>query len=401
MNQHQPMRPKTPDSRDVLFAASLLIVAMLSGLYIDGSRPDTIEPSMWWHWLLLALPPALVAFRRVRPVEAVVAATVTQAAIWVSGLPDVLLPVIVILYTAAADGGKLGFRTAVGATAALSTVTAIGVALAEDVTAYQVPLVALTGGTAIVLGVSSARQREEAAGLAAVSARTELLAERRQAEAINDERAHIGRELHDSVGHALSIIAVRAEAADRVAASKPDEARIAVGEIAGAARRALADTRRVLAGLREASTAELAPPPDLDATRNLITRLVANGVDIEMDEQGCDVHSPSPAVAGGTYRIVQESITNAVNHGGPNTRIRLSLQCSAARIDISVTNTTGSAGSEPVEGRPGRSEGSGLAGMRERASILGGTFEAGPRPDGTFTVTASLPNQRPDGGARR
>lgn len=391
MSNHNPSGPKTPDTRDLLFAASLLVVTVLSGLYVDAARPDTIEPSTWWHWILLCLPAALVAFRRIEPIAVVIAATAAQAAIWVSGLPDVLLPAIVILYTAAADGRRTAFLVAVAATAVLSAVTAVGVVIAGDVSAYQFPLVALTGGTAIVLGVSSARQREDAARLAASSARTELLAEQRRAEAVNNERAHIGRELHDSVGHALSVIAVRAEAADRVAATKPDEARIAVGEIAGAARRALADTRRVLAGLREASTAELAPPPDLEATRHLIARLVANGVDIELVDRGCETHRPSPAVAGGAYRIVQESITNAINHGGSETSIAVTLDCASTRLNVTVSNT----GSDTKRNDGEIGNGSGVAGMRERASILGGTFDAVPQPDGGFVVTASFPNQQP------
>ena len=97
-----------PSAGDVALAGSLLGVAVLSGFFVDANRPDTIEPSTWWHWLLIATPPLLVAFRRLNPVAVVVIATVAQSAIWVTNLPEVLLPAVVLLYTAASDGGPAG-----------------------------------------------------------------------------------------------------------------------------------------------------------------------------------------------------------------------------------------------------------------------------------------------------
>lgn len=375
-----------PGVRDVVFAAVLLIVALLSGIYVDAGRPDTVRPSTWWQWALICLPPLLVAFRSINPAAVVVLATAAQTAVWVSGLPEVLLPVVVILYTAASESGTRGLRIAVAASTVLAAVTAVGVAVADDVTVYQVPLIVLTCGTAIVLGTSAAKQRTQAGVMAAAAAQADLLAVRRQDEAIADERAHIARELHDSVGHALSVIAVRAEAADRVADTKPAESRSAVSDIAVSARQALTDTRRVLAGLRTSSVAELTPPPDLDETRRMIDGLAASGVDVVVSSQGCADYPPSPAVAGGTHRVVQESITNAIKHGGPATRICVELRCTATALDASISNTTAGPATIDTAG------GSGLAGMRERVAVLGGHFEAGPQPDNTFRVHVSLPN---------
>ena len=389
-----------PARGDVALAGSLLVVALLSGLYVDAARPDTIEPSTWWHWLLLCAPAVLVAFRHADPVAVTGLATVAQAAVWVSNLPAVLLPMIVILYTAASEGGSRGRRTAIASSVVLAAITAVGVGIADDVTVYQFPLIALTCGTAIVLGINAADQRAQAGALAARITETELRAEHERRTAIAEERAHIGRELHDIIGHSLSVIAVRAEAADRVADRRPDAARAAVADIATAARSALNETRRILAGLRRSSAAELAPPPDLNAIGQLVDDLVATGVDVTLERRGCDEHPPSPVVAGGAYRIVQESLTNAIKHGGPGVGIEAALTCTSASLDLVIANTVPVATSAPTSDRggigPGGPGGSGLAGMAERAHVLGGTFRAGPGSDGRFVVEASLPAGTPD-----
>lgn len=378
-----------PARGDLALAASLLVVALLSGLFIDAARPDTIEPTAWWHWILICVPAVLVAFRRLDPIVVTGLATVAQAAIWMSNLPEVLLPMIVILYTAASEGGVRGRLVAVASSVILTVVTALGVAIADDVTAYQLPLVVLTCGTAIVLGTNAARQRAEAGELAAAVAESELRARHERSQAIADERSHIGRELHDIIGHSLSVIAVRAEAADRVADQRPEAARDAVADIAGAARSALSETRRILAGLRRASAAELAPPPDLAAVRRMIDDLAASGVDVTLSADGCDEHPPSAVVAGGVYRIVQESLTNAIKHGGPQVSVVIDLHCTPAQFDLTISST-GAAASGVETG------GSGLTGMAERARVLGGSFTTERLAGGRFVVAASLPMGRTD-----
>ncbi|MGB5760369.1 MAG: histidine kinase dimerization/phosphoacceptor domain-containing protein, partial [Acidimicrobiales bacterium] len=204
-----PGKPRqVPGWGDLALAGSLLAVAVLSGSFIDASRPDTVEPSRWWHWSLMAIPPVLVAFRRLDPVAVVVVATAAQAAIWVSGLPEVLLSIIVILYTAVSEGGRRGFRAALAASAVLTVVTAVGVGIADDVTLYQLPLIVLTCGTAIALGANAERQGRLAAELATSIAEARINSEHERAKAVADERSHIARELHDVIGHTLSVIAV-------------------------------------------------------------------------------------------------------------------------------------------------------------------------------------------------
>lgn len=382
----------TPDRRvapaDAALGAGLAIVAVLSGFYIDANRPDTIEPTKWWHWLLIVTPALLVVIRRLAPMPVVLAATPVQAAIWIVGLPEVLLPMIVLLYSAAADDNDRSAHAAIASSIVLTAVTAVGVRIADDVSLYQLPLIALTCVTAIALGLHARRARVHAASLATTVTETRLEAERERASAVADERAHIARELHDIIGHTLSVIAVRAEAADRVATQKPEAAGEAVSAIAVAARSALSDTRRVLAGLRTSSDVELAPPPDLSAARDMVDNLVTAGVDVALIEHGCTDNPPPAVVAGGACRIIQESLTNAVKHGPPGTRIEVTINCAAHQLDVQISNTT--APGQSMADANGR--GSGLAGMAERAEVLGGDF--GTELDaGRFIVRAVLPNE--------
>lgn len=222
-NHRHPTQVVRPS--DLALAVGLLLVAVLSGLDVDSARPDTVRPGAWWQWALLATPPLLVAVRRVEPIAATVLVTVAQSLIWVSDLPEVLLPTLVILYTVSSDRGEAGRRVAIAAGIVLTGVTAVGVRVAGDVTAEQLPLIALTCTVAIVLGWTAARQRHLAGELAAEVGASQVRAEHARDDAIAAERTHIANELHDSLGHTLAVIAVRAEAADRVADTRPDAPR--------------------------------------------------------------------------------------------------------------------------------------------------------------------------------
>ena len=240
--------------------------------------------------------------------------------------------------------------------------TGLGVVVAGDVTVYQLPLIALTCGTAILLGAQADRQRRTAAELAATVTTTRLRGQHERSEAVATERSRIARELHDIIGHTLATIAVRAEAADRVASRRPDAARDAVGAIATAARSALDETRRVLAGLRTSTGADLGPPPDLDSIRRLVDDVADAGVTVALATTGCDDHVPPAVVVGGAHRIVQESLTNAVKHAGPGVHVRVALTCGPDWLEIVVIDdganeAGGRSGGEPVDGGDERGPG--------------------------------------------
>jgi signal transduction histidine kinase len=198
--------------------------------------------------------------------------------------------------------------------------------------------------------------------------------------AVLEERTRIAREMHDVVAHHMSMIAVRAETAPYRVAGLPAEAQAELATIATAARAALTDMRRLLGVLRsEEDPTPTAPQPGLADVGELVTTARAAGLDVSitLDDVG-DV----PATVGlAAYRIVQEALANAARHA-PGGLVAVDGRSLGDRLELSVRN--------PLAGPAGADGGHGLAGMRERAELLGGTLSAGPDgPD--FVVRAVLP----------
>ncbi|MFJ9414620.1 sensor histidine kinase [Streptomyces sp. NPDC101227] len=208
---------------------------------------------------------------------------------------------------------------------------------------------------------------------------------RRSDRALDDERLRIARELHDIVSHNLSLIAVKAGVAGHVAEADPREARDALKIIEETSRSALAEMRRTLGVLRTEG-APLGPVPDLGRLGALAAQAHRAGVDVDLT-----VHTTEDLAAGTQltiHRIVQEALTNAVRHAAP-TRCQVTVEADEREIRIDITDE----GPPPAPARPVRElpGGHGLLGIRERAMMYGGSFEAGPRPDGGFAVSVRLP----------
>jgi signal transduction histidine kinase len=189
--------------------------------------------------------------------------------------------------------------------------------------------------------------------------------------AIDQEQARIARELHDVIAHGVSVIVVQAAAADDVFDRRPDRAREALRSIDATGRATLDELRKLLAGVRPHDR------PGLDRLADLVEPLRAAGLRVDVDRE------PVPLPAGvdlSAYRIVQEALTNTLRHAH------------ATRAEVLVRNDSGVLDLEVVDdGRGGVGVGRGIAGMRERAALLGGTVDAGPLPDGGFRVHARLP----------
>jgi signal transduction histidine kinase len=197
------------------------------------------------------------------------------------------------------------------------------------------------------------------------------------------EREQLARELHDTVAHHVSGIAVRAQAGRLVAASDPDAAVDALEVIEAEASRTLAELRGMVGVLREHEEPDLAPQRGLADIERLAYR-VGDRPKVEVQLSG-DLDQLGPAVETAIYRIAQESITNAVRHARNATRISVCV----AGEDDHVRLTVSDDGDASSTGRG--SVGYGLVGMTERATLLGGTLEAGPSPDSGWTVNATLP----------
>jgi signal transduction histidine kinase len=237
------------------------------------------------------------------------------------------------------------------------------------------------------LGGKAVRDRQEL--LTGLRERNRHLEETQEEEArrrVAEERVRIARDLHDIVAHNIAAISLQAATGAHVADAHPDQAREALLAIRQASRQTLDELRSTLHILREGEDAPLTPTPGLDALPELIEVVQDAGVPVELVVEGDLDHLPD-AVAGAAYRIVQESLTNVMRHAGP-ARVDVCVQRRADGLEVRVADD----GVGPPLAPPSTAmSGHGLAGMRERALALGGTFTAGPAPDGGFVVGAWLP----------
>jgi signal transduction histidine kinase len=235
----------------------------------------------------------------------------------------------------------------------------------------------------VVIGLAGdlvSRWRRNRQALAEQAELTELEKARR---ALLEERARIAREMHDVVAHHMSMIAVQAETAPYRIPGLPPPTLAEFTAIAAGAREALTDMRRLLGVLRAETDESLrAPQPGLSEVATLVETAARAGVAVTLASS--DIEGVPEAVGLAAYRIVQEALANAARHA-PGGRVWVSVRGSAGALLVEVGNGPGSAAVTSA------GAGHGLIGMRERATLLGGTLEAGPQPDGGYLVTARLP----------
>ncbi|WP_079190236.1 sensor histidine kinase [Actinacidiphila paucisporea] len=255
-----------------------------------------------------------------------------------------------------------------------------------------------TATAAVALGLAVRIRRAQLAGLRERAARLETERDQRSRLAAITERTRVAREMHDIIGHNLSVIITLADGGAYAAEATPERGKEALLLIGSTGRRALGELRRMLGVLREQSDApQLNPQPviaDLDA---LYTRIRAAGPRV-VYHSGGDLDTLDPAVQLMVYRIVQEALTNTLKHAGPDTRADVAVSLDGARLRVRVRDTGPPGG--PAQ-RPPHTEGHGLSGMRERAALYGGQVVAGPGPGGGWTVEAVLnlaPVPEPSGG---
>ncbi|WP_426502708.1 sensor histidine kinase [Dactylosporangium sp. McL0621] len=241
---------------------------------------------------------------------------------------------------------------------------------------------------AAALGVAIRIRRAQLAALRDRALRLEVERDQRSRLATATERTRVAREMHDIVGHSLSVIISLADGGAYAVEGNPPRGREALERIGETGRLALAELRRVLGVLREEREGvELHPQPGIAEIGALCERIRAAGPHVVYRTVG-DVDALDRGVQLAAYRIVQEALTNALRYAGPGTRLDVAVARDGPRVDITVHDT----GPQPPGGAPSRPgpTGHGLAGMRERAALYGGTVEAGPRPGGGWTVRATL-----------
>ena len=241
----------------------------------------------------------------------------------------------------------------------------------------------LVGAGVWLAALALQRRGRHANELEARAARLETERQERERVAVAAERRRIARDLHDVIAHSVSVMIVQAGAARLLLAEQPARAAGPLFAVEQAGRQALAELRRLLGMLRAgAAQAALTPQPGLAELEALVAQARAAGLPVALTVEG----EPTTLPRGldlAAYRIVQESLTNARKHAGA-AHARVLVRFAHEALELSIADD----GSAP----PNRdSGGHGLVGMRERVALYGGDFEAGPRPQGGFSVTARLP----------
>lgn len=388
----QPTRPnqgpftRWPYTADTVLAIIVFLLEVI-GILIREAASDGFALSMLGDvpaatYLLLAASSIALLWRQSLPLIALLA-TLTASIVWdVIGLAGgASLAIFVTLY-------GVGLYITDNRTSLLAVATAMVLLVADDlIEAEPAPVIGfslavVSIGWYVGRGVRSRREY-----LALIEERAEYLEREQTAEAqraVNEERTRIARELHDVVAHRVSLITVQAGAAQTVAASDPERAIRAMEAVEEAGREALNELRQVLGVLRSDEQPEdLVPIHGLAEIPSLVAEMRGAGMDVSFSSEKASPVLPA-RVDLASYRIVQEALTNVLKHAGPAAEAEVRLSTDDRMLTIEVTDQGSGVSTLPGSGQ-------GLVGMRERAALLGGTFEAGPRLDGGFRIMARLP----------
>jgi signal transduction histidine kinase len=389
-------------------AATAVVIVLIEINVVVGYGPGTSRLD-WKAYLLGAVLALPIVFRRKWPLGVLIACSVLLFLYYTFDRRDISPAPLLALPTY--DAAVAGFMVAaIVIPAAYMTIGLFVV----DVTTHM-GLVALAAeflpsigvlGTAVALG---ALVRSRRALAAETASRLRLAEEEREAEAarrVAEERLRIARELHDTVAHSMATITVQAGSALHLLGpgtqSAPGEARQHIDDnlrdaltaIRETSKAALTEMRATLGQLRHGPRDEPAETrtAGLDRLPALCAAVTAAGAPVTCRTEG-EPHPLPPATDHAAYRILQESLTNVLRHGGPDAQASVVLQYEAGALAIRVTDN--GQGPPAGAGPAGASTGHGLTGMAERAAAVGGTFQAGACRAGGFEVVARLPVTAP------
>ena len=349
---------------------------------------------------MLALQAGLVLpllWRRRRPLAAfgvIAAVFVLQWSLDAVLRADIAL--FIALYSLALHGRLKQLPWACAAMAGAMVLVAVRVSAAVSVWDALFFLLSTTTA-ALALGLMVRIRRAQLAGLRERAARLEIERDQRSRLATATERTRVAREMHDIVGHNLSVIITLADAGAYATDLAPERGKEALQLIGDTGRQALGELRRVLGVLREAADGpsagpELSPQPGIADIDALCAKVRAAGLEVVYRTSG-DVDALDSGVQLTAYRIVQEALTNTLKHADADSRVHLAIIEADTRLTIRVQDTGPATPPGPHE------EGHGLVGMRERAALYGGTVSAGPAGGGGWSVEAVL-DLTPQGGVR-
>ncbi|MER6425402.1 sensor histidine kinase [Streptomyces sp. NPDC001137] len=372
--------PRPPDAPARVWRDWVLLAAGLGGVVLEATlrenvvwRPVAVVLAVW----LCVLP----LWRRTRPLAVVALAFGSVILLQIASL--VAAPrehvglnigaVVVVLVYALPRWGS-GREIVLGGALILA-------AFALSVVTEETPAADQVGGFVFLL----------LPGLMGATVRFRVTARERQLEQVRSrEREQLARELHDTVAHHVSAIVIRAQAGRVLAGTDPSAAVEALEGVEEEGARTLEEMRAMVAALRDRGAgAELAPPAGVVDLERLV-RTPGGRLKVDLGLDG-ELDTLPPAVDAAVYRIVQESVTNAMRHAVNATEVVVRVTAERHTVRVSVRDN----GQRTGRGRAGY----GLAGLRERADLLGGTLQAGPGTDQGWHVEAELPRGRTESGA--
>ncbi|MEU8285047.1 sensor histidine kinase [Micromonospora sp. NPDC048905] len=373
--------------------AADLLLALASAAAITIATSVAAEPasasSAVAAYALGAVLGGLLLFRRRRPVTVLVLSLIAIMGYNLTELPSVspIWPLLLPLYTVARAGQATIGAAIGGATLLVSAgwVLNAGVPLLElfDGVFREAALLAL----ALVAGTAVRHRELFAQEFSARLAAERHQQERESARQVLEERLRIARELHDVTAHTVAVVGIQINLARELVEDDPAATR----ELLDTARRVNTDAIgeletavRLLRDPSDAAATDRHPVPDETMIEALLARAADGGLRVEFHREGTPRPLP-PAVGLALYRIAQESVTNVLRHAD-DAAVTVTLRYGDEDVRLDIVDDGPQA--TVADHRPGH----GLTGMRERAASVGGSLTAGPRPDGGFSVRASLPS---------
>lgn len=370
--------------------ALAVAVGSLGGHLLSAGLDATERPLDWLAYLLIGVGAAVLVARHRAPIATLAATGAMVAALFALDIdhqgPFILLPMLVALHTAVERGHRTS--AVVVSAVVLATFGAL-VVLSHPAAAANgtVGLLWASGwiAAAIVTGEVVRNRRDYLRVVEDRASEAERTREQEAQRRASEERLRIARELHDVLGHSLSVINVRAGVAAHVIEQQPEDARDALEAIRATSKQALEDLRSTLGAFPHTEQpAPRRPTPTIAHLDELVRPIEQAGIPVEVSTSGAVAPLPA-AVDRAAYRIVQESLTNILRHAHAD-RAAVILDYGPDDLTLEITDT----GTVRVP-RDRLERGRGVAGMRERATAMGGRLEVDNRPGGGIRVRARLP----------
>jgi signal transduction histidine kinase len=337
------------------------------------SIPDVIEKPLSATIATLVLLPPLY-WRRRQPFPAFLvsaAIELTEGLLHAGVGAGVIL--LVMLFGVASRASWRALAWAAGITVTLLVAEIFWIAPVTEMRTTVLFLVLGTSTAAVASGVAVRTRRAYLIALEDRAARLEVERDQRARLAVAEERARVAREMHDIVGHHVSVIVGLADGGATLSATRDEQTAEPLRLIGETGRQALAELRRVVGVLREEDAdPQLSPQPGIDDLDRLLPTVRAAGLPVTYSTSG-DLHKLGRGVQLAVYRIVQEALTNALKHAGPGAAADVTLAASGGEIRVRVRDNGRGTPAAPNHG---------LVGMRERAALYGGVMTAGPAEAG-------------------